>query len=110
MAINDNVQVVTGEQPFSGVEEDAIVWKVVEGERPSRPPGPNEWVSDDIWTFISSCWSPSLDCRPNVEFAVDALDDAADAVGAGLGGSCTARYQGKRTSHSGSGASNQYQL
>ena len=105
MIINTSAQVVTGEQPFSGVREDAIAHKVVGGERPTRPPGPSEWLSDDVWNFISSCLSSSLDSRPDLDSAVDLLDDAADAVEAGREGSCAASGQGKRTSYGGSSAS-----
>ncbi|KAF9648264.1 kinase-like protein [Thelephora ganbajun] len=73
-------QVITGQQPFHGVKDGVIIYNVVTGERPSRPPGTNEWVSDDVWNFISRCWSPSWDGRPDVNFAMNALNDAADAV------------------------------
>jgi len=55
-----------------------MIYNVINGERPARPPGPNEWLSDDVWNFISRCWS--RDGRPDVEFAMNALNDTADAV------------------------------
>ncbi|KAF9648297.1 kinase-like protein [Thelephora ganbajun] len=73
-------QVITGQQPFPGVKDSVIIYNVVTGERPSRPPGTNEWVSDDVWNFISRCWSPSWDGRPDMNFAMNALNDAANAV------------------------------
>ena len=75
-----SIQVVTKQQPFPGVNDGVIAYNVVIGERPACPPGPNEWLSDDVWKFISRCWSPSWDDRPDVEFAMNALNDAADAV------------------------------
>ena len=80
MMINGIAQVTTGEQPFPGAKDGVIIYNVVSGERPSRPSGTNKWVSDDVWNFISRCWSPSWDGRPDVEFAINALNDAADAV------------------------------
>ena len=71
---------ITGQQPFPGAKDGVIIYNVVIGERPARPPGSNEWLSDDVWNFISRCWSPSWDGRPDVEFAMNALNDAADAV------------------------------
>ena len=53
------------------------IYKVVTGKLPDRPPGPNEWLSDDIWDFLSRCWSPSRDRRPDVRFAMNLLYDAA---------------------------------
>jgi len=75
-----SVQVVTEQQPFPGAKDGVIIYNVVIGERPARPPGPNEWLSDDVWNFISKCWPQSRDGRPDVEFAMNALNDAADAV------------------------------
>ena len=75
-----SIQVITGRQPFPGVEDSAITQNVIMGERPGHPQNPNEWLSDDVWNFISRCWSPSWDGRPDVEFAMNALNDAADAV------------------------------
>ena len=73
-------QVITGEQPFPQAHAGMILYKVVAGERPDRPPGPNEWLSDDIWNFISRCWSQSWSDRPEVGLAIDALNSAAEAV------------------------------
>ena len=57
-----------------------IIYHVVTGERPSRPPGPNEWLSDDVWNFISRCWSSSWDGRPDLNFAMNTLNDVANAA------------------------------
>jgi hypothetical protein len=72
--------VTTGLQPFAGAKDGVIIYGIITGERPSRPPGANDWLSDDVWNFISRCWSPSRDGRPDVEFAINALNDAADVV------------------------------
>ncbi|KAF9781366.1 kinase-like domain-containing protein [Thelephora terrestris] len=73
-------QVLTGQQYFPGATDGVIVRNVVFGNRPIRPPSTNEWVSGDVWNFISRCWSLSWDGRPDVELAVNALNDATDAV------------------------------
>ena len=106
VAIDGDVQVVTGEQPFSGVKDDAVVDKVVEGLRPSRPPDPNEWVSNDVWNFVSSCWSSSWDGRPDICFAMNALNNAAGTVEARRRKLSAPNGRGKRAS---SGASHLYQ-
>jgi len=106
LATNGNIQVTTGQQPFPGAKDGVIIYNVVTGERPSRPPGPDEWISDDVWNFISRCWSPSSDGRPDVDFVMNALTDAADAVEAKrrkLYG--TANDKGKRASRRVPGAS-----
>jgi len=101
-----SIQVITGQQPFPGARDGVIIYSVVTGERPNRPLAPNEWVSDDIWDFISRCWSPSWDSRPDVNFAMNTLNDAADAVGVRRGKMyLTTDDQEKSTSCLGSGAS-----
>ena len=99
------IQVITGQQPFPGAKDGVIIYNVVIGERPNRPPAPNEWVSDDVWNFISRCWSSSWDGRPDVNFAMNALNDAADAVEVRRREMyTTTNGQGKTTSRLGSGA------
>jgi len=74
-----------------------VIYSVVTGKRPARPPGSNEWVSGNVWNFISRCWS-SRDGRPDVDFAINALNDAADAVEVRrMKSYATATDQGKRT-------------
>ena len=88
----------------------AIIRNVVAGERPGRPPGPDEWLSDDIWNFISRCWSPSRNARPDVNFVMNALNDAADAVDVRHRKLyATTNDQGTRTPHRVPGASHEYQ-
>ena len=77
---------------------------VVIGERPSRPAGPNEWLSDDVWNFVSRCWSASWDERPDVNFAINALNDAADAIEVGQRKGHTTNDQGQGTARRDSGA------
>ena len=97
---------ITGEQPFPGAKDGVIIYSVVTGERPARPQEPNEWVSDDVWNFVSRCWSPSWDGRPDVNFAINALNDAADAVEVRRRKAyATTTDQGKKTSRRGTGAS-----
>ena len=80
-AIKGSVQVTSGQQPFPRAKDSVIIFNIVTGERPDRPPDPNEWVSDNVWKFISRCWSPSLDSRPDVKLVTNTLTDAANAVG-----------------------------
>lgn len=89
------MQVATGQQPFPMTKDGVIIYNVVTGERPGRPLGPSEWVSDDVWSFISRCWSESWDHRPDVDFAMNALNDAADAAEVRRRKSYATHHQGK---------------
>ena len=100
------IQVITGQQPFPGVKDGVVIYDVVSGERPCRPSDPNKWTSENVWNFISGCWSPSLNIRPDVNFATTTLTNAADAVDVTRGILCaTANNQGEGTSHQVSGTS-----
>ena len=89
---------ITRKQPFPGVKDGVIICTVVTGERPTRPQESNELVSDNVWNFISRCWSSSRDGRPDVDFAINALHDAADAVEVKRREAhATATNQGERT-------------
>ena len=102
---------ITEQQPFPGAKDGVIIYSVVTGERPVRPSGSNEWVSDDMWNFIARCWSPSWDGRPDVTFAINALNDAADAIEIRRRKAYTATNDlGKQTSRRVPGASHEHQL
>ena len=79
-ATEGSFKVTTGLQPFPGAKDGAIMCNIVDGERPVRPSFPNEWVSDNVWSFISRCWGPSWDRRPDVDCVVNVLNDAADSI------------------------------
>ena len=70
---------LTGRQPFPGVRH-TIIGNIVTGARPPRPPGSNEWISDNVWNLISRCWSTFWDVRPGASLVVNALSDAGDLV------------------------------
>ena len=108
-ATQGSLQAITGQQPFPGAEDGVITCNIVAGERPGRPAGPNEWLSDDVWNFIARCWFPLRDARPDVNFAVNALNDAAGAVEVRRKKLyATTNDQGKRTSRQVSGVSHGY--
>ena len=99
MATEGSVEVTTGLRPFPEAEDSVIVSSVVTGKRPGRPPGHNEWVSDDVWNLISRCWSPLLITRPDVGFVMNILNDVADVVGVGCRTVCaTTNIQEERIS------------
>ena len=101
-ATESSIKVTTGLQPFQGIKDGAIMYDVVTHERPVRPSEPNEWTSDDVWNFISRCWGPSWDGRPDMDCIVNVLNDAADGIE--VRRREAPKDQGKRTSHPTPGA------
>ena len=72
------LQVFTGQLPFSECKASAIVVRrIVDGERPSRPPkGRKLGLSDEFWEIIRSSLAHEADERPSVSTFVDFLERA----------------------------------
>ena len=52
-------EVLSGQTPFIQYSNLAIVWRILEGERPNRPQGEQGvWFTDDIWGIMERCWRP----------------------------------------------------
>ena len=52
-------EVLSGHTPFAQYSSLAVVWKILEGERPVRPEGAQgELFTDSIWSLLGLCWKP----------------------------------------------------
>ena len=68
-------EVLSGETPFAPYPNLAIVWKIMEGERPTRPQGEQGvWFTDGIWGIMERCWKPQPNDRTNVKTVLLALE------------------------------------
>jgi len=86
-------EVLSGRVPFSECSLLAVTWKIVEGERPTRPQGAEgEWFTDDIWGILEHCWKPMPEERIRVADVLQGLESSprpfrpspdVDASGAG---------------------------
>jgi hypothetical protein len=56
---------MTGKVPFYDFPNDmAVMFKVVEGERPSRPMScSGTAVLDSLWELLQNCWGPRAEMR-----------------------------------------------
>ena len=71
------LEVLTGQPPFPHYNDITVVRKVVDGERPMRPQGPESvWFTDDLWGMLERCWSPQLNVRPTAEAILGHLERA----------------------------------
>ena len=49
--------------------------KIVEGEYPERPQGPEAvWFMDGLWVMLEQYWSPKLNLRPAVKGVLESLN------------------------------------
>ena len=86
------IQVFTGFVPFYEHPRDStVIFKIVEGKRPSRPPAGNlAWVqwglTDVIWELMEDCWRQDPTSRPTAEDIVARLHSQGRADGRPVGG------------------------
>ena len=61
------VEVFTGEVPFVGQGDGAVLFKILRGERPSMPENAQEvGLTVEMWTLIESCWQQNPKKRPTI--------------------------------------------
>ncbi|KAJ6602966.1 kinase-like domain-containing protein, partial [Mycena sp. CBHHK59/15] len=64
-------EILTGTAPFFELTNDAaVIMKVIEGHRPSRPA---TGLEDDLWKLIEDCWRQEPDQRPTVTEIIQRL-------------------------------------
>jgi len=64
------VECITGEPPFSDLNDGAIIHaRFTKGLSPPRPGGKysGDGVSDDLWYIMARCWSVRPQDRPTME-------------------------------------------
>ena len=61
-------EILSGQTPFIQYSNLAVVWRILEGERPKRPDGEQGvWFTDDIWEISERCWKPQPTDRIGVK-------------------------------------------
>ena len=69
------LEVLTGQAPFPYCNSLVVMRKIIEGEYPDRPQGPEAvWFTDDLWETLERCWSPNPRLRPAVEDVLESLN------------------------------------
>ena len=73
-----NPQLFTGKVPFSENGASTVVMrKIIDGERPSRPPrGEELGLSDELWKLVQSSLAQAPEERPSISTFVDFLEEA----------------------------------
>jgi len=68
-------EVLSGQAPFTPFKHFVVVRKVLDGERPGRPDGPEgTWFTDDLWQMLEMCWETQPEARPNVQAVLEHLE------------------------------------
>ena len=70
-------EVVSGQVPFSVYGDGFVLLKVIEGEHPGRPQGPEGvWFTDELWEMLKLCWSHQPKNRPTIGVVLEHLERA----------------------------------
>ena len=74
------LEVLTSQVPFAHYKDFIVMRKVIDGERPGRPQGPEAvWFTDDVWGTLERCWSPQPKARPTAEIVLERLEQGSAA-------------------------------
>ena len=69
------LEVLTGTVPFPRYNNLVVMRKIIEGEHPERPKGPEAvWFMDDLWAVLERCWSRKPKQRPTVGDVLKCLE------------------------------------
>ena len=70
------VEVFTGEVPFVGQGNAAVVFKILGGERPKMPENAQDvGLTVEMWNLIESCWQQNPKKRPTMREVVVKLQE-----------------------------------
>ena len=69
-------EVLSGQRPFTqSTRETTVIFKVLQGDRPSRPEGKEGMpFTDDIWQVLELCWKPQPHDRINAKAVLQGLE------------------------------------
>lgn len=68
-------EVLSGEIPFKLCKDCLVKYRVVGGDRPTRPEGAKgAWFTDDLWETLNLCWETQPQSRPRVQAVLECLE------------------------------------
>jgi len=69
------LEVLSGQAPLAPYTEFVVMRKVIEGEHPGRPGGPEgAWFTDDLWRMLELCWATRPEGRPSIGAVLECLE------------------------------------
>ena len=73
---------LTGTLPFGKLSGSEVVFKVVEGGKPSKPANaPELGISDKVWNLLEDCWQTERTLRPSIKGVLGRVKAAASSCG-----------------------------
>ena len=70
-------EVLSGHAPLHQYHEVAVIWRMIQGERPERPQGPKGALfTDDVWGVLECCWAQQPSERPSIVDVLQYFEEA----------------------------------
>ncbi|KAG5635033.1 hypothetical protein H0H81_012644 [Sphagnurus paluster] len=65
-------EIFTGDSPFAGMSDSGVIYRIMSGQLPSRPPDSSpawqSWgLTENIWILMHECWAKSPKKRPTTK-------------------------------------------
>ena len=74
-------EVLSGHAPFVPFPHCVVMRKVIEGEHPLRPNGPEgAYFTDDLWQMLVRCWADQPQSRPCITTVLERLENVSRAL------------------------------
>ncbi|KAF9062118.1 kinase-like protein [Rhodocollybia butyracea] len=67
------VEILTQKMPFPEYKDLAVIFRVLEGERPPRPD--SNWCTEILWSLTTRCWAQRSEDRPSIKEVYADLKD-----------------------------------
>ena len=74
-------EVLSGQPPFAPYKSAAVIWKVLDGQRPDRPQGEEgKLFTDAIWQVLQLCWKQEPKERANARTVLSCLGETPSSM------------------------------
>ena len=75
-------EILSGSIPFGPNNSIAVLYGVLDGERPKRPKGEaGKLLTNDVWDVVERCWKAEPSKRASAEDMLRCLEGRSPAVG-----------------------------
>ena len=73
-------EILSGRTPYGGYRPYAILFKILNGERPDRPEGEaGKFFTDSLWDVVEHCWEPRPRNRAKAKAVLLCFDPTDDS-------------------------------
>ncbi|KAK7041449.1 hypothetical protein VNI00_009315 [Paramarasmius palmivorus] len=68
-------EIITGHVPFYEARETQVMFKIIQGDTPTRPTSQDIWCPNSVWDLACRCWEMDIRRRPTSEVVSFELEE-----------------------------------